>query len=116
MRAQRDNTVRYCPDWSTANKSGRRKNSEKQLSVSVRIELDSAKKKRKRRVKLYCTICHKFNHNTADCFKNPLNCTLDERLDERSVDDDSGDVGEYTYIDGDEFFGDGDQDGDEGIV
>ena len=123
--AQRDDTVRYCPDWSTANKSGRRKNSDKQLSVSERMELESAKKKRKRRVKLYCAICHKFNHNTAECFKNPINSTLDER----SLDDDSGDVGEYKYDDGDEFdvYGeglqldgeeveDGDQDGDEGTV
>jgi hypothetical protein len=28
---------------------------------------ESAKKKRKRRVKLFCTICQKFNHNTKDC-------------------------------------------------
>ena len=74
---------------------------------------------------MYCAICHKFNHNTAECFKNPINSTLDER----SLDDDSGDVGEYKYDDGDEFdvYGeglqldgeeveDGDQDGDEGTV
>jgi hypothetical protein len=117
--SQADDTVRYCPDWSTANKSGRRKNSEKQLSVSERMQLDSGKKKRKRRVKLYCAICHKFNHNTADCFKNPINCTLDDR----SVEYDSGDVGEYKYndddqlaLDGDELALDGDEDGDEGMV
>jgi len=30
-------------------------------------------KKRKRRVKYFCKICHKFNHNTQDCWKNPEN-------------------------------------------
>ncbi len=109
--ARADDTVRYCPDWSAANKSGRRKNSDKQLTVSERIELASASKKRKRRAKLYCKICHKFNHNTADCFKNPINCTLDERL----ADDDNCDEEEYNY-DEDELGQDGNQDGDQGTV
>jgi len=34
---------------------------------------ESAKKKRKRRVRYFCKICHKFNHNTQDCWKNPNN-------------------------------------------
>ena len=28
---------------------------------------------KKRRKTLWCEICHKFNHNTNDCFKNPSN-------------------------------------------
>lgn len=31
---------------------------------------ESAKKKRKRRSRMFCTICQKFNHNTESCWKN----------------------------------------------
>ena len=24
-------------------------------------------------VRMFCTICHKYNHNTKDCYKNPVN-------------------------------------------
>ena len=44
------------------------------------MELASSSKKRKRQVKLYCKICEKFNHNTAQCFKNPINRNLDDTL------------------------------------
>ncbi len=30
-------------------------------------------KKRKRPLRMFCRVCHKFNHNTEDCYKNPLN-------------------------------------------
>ena len=73
--------IRYCPDWSTAKKSGRPQKSEKILTLTDKMELASSSKKRKRRAKLYCKICHKFNHNTMDCFKNPINCRLDDKLD-----------------------------------
>ena len=45
------------------------------------IDLASSKKKRKRRPKMFCEICHKFNHTTVQCFKNPINCELDVRLE-----------------------------------
>ncbi len=32
---------------------------------------------RKRKKKMWCNICHKFNHNTRDCFKNPSNLPTD---------------------------------------
>ena len=63
------------------------------------MELASSSKKRKRRAKLYCEICHKFNHNTMDCFKNPINCRLDDTLDLVDLVDEKGD-----------------QDGDEGTA
>ncbi len=110
--AQADDLVRYCPDWSAINKSGRHKNSDKQLTLSERIELASASKKRKRRVKFYRKICHKFNHNTADCFKNPINYILDER----SADGDNCYEEEYNCNEDEELGQDGNQDVDEGTV
>jgi hypothetical protein len=31
---------------------------------------ESAKKKRKRKARMFCKICHRFNHNTEDCKMN----------------------------------------------
>ena len=31
---------------------------------------ESAKKKRKRKVRMWCEICHRFTHNTDDCLNN----------------------------------------------
>jgi hypothetical protein len=73
--------LRYCSDWSAPRKAGRPKKSDKILTVTEIIELASSKKKRKRRPKLFCKICHKFNHSTMQCFKNPINCILDVRLE-----------------------------------
>jgi hypothetical protein len=73
--------LRYCPDWSAPKKSGRPKKSDKVLTVTEIIDLASSKKKRKRRPKMFCKICHKFNHTTVQCFKNPINCYLDARLE-----------------------------------
>ena len=33
---------------------------------------ESAKKKRKRTNRMYCSICEKFNHNTKDCYKKQV--------------------------------------------
>ena len=30
---------------------------------------------------MFCTLCQKFNHNTKDCFKNPLNNMGDNDVD-----------------------------------
>ena len=62
----------FCPSWSAANKKGRPKKNERIKSVMDHIE-ESAKKKRKRKVKYFCKICHRFNHNTQDCWKNTKN-------------------------------------------
>jgi hypothetical protein len=61
-----------CPSWSAASKKGRPKKNERIKSVMDHIK-ESAKKKQKRRVRYFCKICQKFNHNTQDCWKNPKN-------------------------------------------
>jgi hypothetical protein len=85
--------LRYCPDWSTPKKSGRPKKSDKVLTVTEQIALASSKKKRKRWVKLFCEICHKFNHTTLQCFKNPINCNLDVILEGAQPGNDEGEEG-----------------------
>ena len=55
------------------------------MTLTDKMELASSSKKRKRQAKLYCKICEKFNHNTAQCFKNPINRNLEDTLGEISV-------------------------------
>ena len=50
------------------------------LTLTEKMVLVSFGKKRKHRVKLFCKICEKFNHITAECFKNPIYRNLDEML------------------------------------
>ena len=64
-----EDDLRFCPSWSAANKKGRPKKNERIKSVIDHIK-ESAKKKRKRRVRYFRKICQKFNHNTRDCWKN----------------------------------------------
>ena len=61
-----EDDLRFCPSWLAAKKKGRPKKNERIKSVTDHIE-ESAKKKRKRRVRYFCNICHEFNHNTQDC-------------------------------------------------
>ena len=77
--------LHFCLAWPVANKKRRPKKKECIKSVMDHIK-ESAKKKRKRREKLFCKICHTFNHNTKDCWKNPTN--------QSKLMMDSGDVGE----------------------
>ncbi len=62
----------YCPAWTAGNKKGRPKTNIHQKSVIDHIE-ELSNKKHKQRRKMFCNICQKFNHTTADCFKNPAN-------------------------------------------
>ena len=41
-------------------------------SVMDHIE-EAAKEKHKRRAWMFCKICHKLNHETDQCMKNPMN-------------------------------------------
>jgi hypothetical protein len=64
-------------------KRGRSKKREKQMTVMERGAA-SLHKKRKRRVKMWCEICKKWNHTTIQCRKNPgyyVNCELETSLD-----------------------------------
>ena len=78
--ARLDKKLRYCPDWSASDKPGRPKKNDKIMTLTDKMELASSSKKRKRQNKLYCKICEKFNHNTAQCYKNPINRNLDDTL------------------------------------
>ena len=67
-----DERWRYCSLWMSAKKKGRPKVNVCEKSVVDFIK-ELVKKKQTRRMKIYCRICHKFHHNTADCFQNPTN-------------------------------------------
>ena len=64
--------LRYCPAWMAPKKAGRPKANVREKSLNDLIK-ESAKKMRNRRTKMFCKICEKFNHNTADCYNNPAN-------------------------------------------
>ena len=55
----------------------------------------ASNKKRKSRVKMFCKICEKWNHNTLQCFKKPNNCKLDKTLEvvDEIVENEDGDEG-----------------------
>ena len=67
-----DELLHYCPSWAAVKKKGRPKTTQHQKSVSNHIQ-ESLVKKRKRRLWMFCWVCHKFNHNSEYCYKNPLN-------------------------------------------
>ena len=89
-----EDRLRYCPSWTAAKKKGRPKADNREKSLVDHIA-DSAKKKRgSRRTKLYCRICHKFDHNMVDCFQNPGNqqSTLKEATDDVGEEGQEGNV------------------------
>jgi hypothetical protein len=90
---------KYCPDWSMGKKRGRSKKREKQMTVMERGAA-SSHKKCKRRVKMWCKICEKWNHTTLQCWKNTgnyvnrdLETSLDAILDVTSGDEKDGNEG-----------------------
>ncbi len=66
----------YCPSWSGPNKSGRpnKKDEKRKRGVMDHIEKAGMIKKRKKR--MFCQICQKFNHVTKDCYKNSHNLNI----------------------------------------
>lgn len=68
-----EDDIVYCPAWTAANKKGRPKKNARMKSIMDHIE-ESAKKKRKRKVKMFCKHCQKFNHTTEQCYllKKPI--------------------------------------------
>jgi hypothetical protein len=62
-RHSRDELLRYCPVWSAAAKKGCPKKHKRRKSIMDHIK-ESAKKKRKRTNRMFCSICEKFNHIT----------------------------------------------------
>ena len=56
---------------------------------------------RRRRKFLWCDICHKFNHNTRDCYKNEDNWSVNDNA--LPVDDLNDDLtGTEMAVDGEE--------------
>ncbi len=86
--AHRHGEMRYCPDWTAGGKRGHPKKTDKVMTVMGHIKVAS-NKKRKRRVKMFCKICEKWN------FKNPNNCKLDKTLEavDEKWDNEDGDEG-----------------------
>jgi hypothetical protein len=66
-----DDALRYYPVWSAPGKKGRPKKDERRKGVMDHIK--ESGKKRKQTNRMYCSICQKFNHIAANCYKNPLN-------------------------------------------
>ena len=73
-----EDNIRYCPDWLAPKKAGRPKKNHRELGVSDHVE--SGAKKRKK--KMFCKLCHKFNHDTIDCYRNPNNARNDQGIPE----------------------------------
>jgi hypothetical protein len=67
-----EDDLRYCPAWTAGNKKGWPWKNIHQKSVLDLIE-ELFNNKRKWRRKMFCNICQKFIHTTADYFKNPAN-------------------------------------------
>ena len=66
-----EDSLFYCPTWTTGIKKGRPKANALEKGISDYIK-DSGKKGT-RTVRYFCKICYKYNHNTKDCYKNPVN-------------------------------------------
>ena len=90
----------YCPSWTVARKLGRPKKNVREKSVMDHIN-KAAKKKCKRQARMFCKICHRFDHTTEGCFKNSKN-----RLGEGGENDGDGNV------DGEQGLAERDKDGD----
>jgi hypothetical protein len=59
-----NNSIRYCPDWTAPNKAERPKKGARRKSA---LEVAHGKGKKKHKT-LFCTICSKYNHTTANCY------------------------------------------------
>ena len=82
-----------CKEEGTAQEECPRK------SVTDLIEESAKKKKRTRRIKLYCRICCKHNHNTVDCYQNPANEENDQAKQQKPLEN----VMEESDEDGEEW-------------
>jgi hypothetical protein len=67
-----DESLCYCPSWVAGKKKGRPKSDVREKGVTDHVQ-ELGKKTHKRRVRMFCKLCQKFNHDTKDCFKNPVN-------------------------------------------
>ena len=90
-----DHNLRYCPDWTANQKSGRPKKDKREKSV---LESATGSKGTKRetglkRAQRYCQICGKYNHITNECWKlgsNALDTAITEEGDGALIDGTEG--------------------------
>jgi hypothetical protein len=82
--------IQYCPEWLAPSKAGRSKKNERKMGPTDYIAASSKKRKTKR----FCSICHKFNHNTIDCYQNPMNARTQGDVPEYGapVDGETGEI------------------------
>ena len=67
--AQANDKLRYCPAWLAARKKGWPKMDVNEKSVTDLIEESAKKKKRARRIRLFCNICFKHKITETDLSK-----------------------------------------------
>jgi hypothetical protein len=60
-----DDSMRYCPSWSTPNKAGRPSKGKRKLSA---LEKSQGKKKNPKPLTRFCQICRGFSHRTINCW------------------------------------------------
>ena len=65
-----DDTIRYCPAWSAANKSGRLAKSKRKQSA---IEIAQGMKRKPKYLTRFCKNFRGFSHRTIDCWLQEKN-------------------------------------------
>ena len=60
-----DDTIRYCPAWSAANKPGRLAMGKRKLSA---LKTAQGMKRKPKYLTKFCHICREFSHRTIDCW------------------------------------------------
>jgi hypothetical protein len=65
-----DDTIRYCPAWSAANKPGRPAKGKQKLSA---LETAQGMKRKPKYLTRFCQICRGFSHRTIDCWLQEKN-------------------------------------------
>jgi tyrosyl-tRNA synthetase len=65
-----DDTIRYCPAWSAANKPGRPAKGKRKLSA---LETAQGIKRKPKYLTRFCQICRGFSHRMIDCWLQEKN-------------------------------------------
>jgi hypothetical protein len=60
-----DDTIRYCPAWSTANKPGHLAKGKRKL---LALETAQGMKRKPKHLTRFCQICRGFSHRTINCW------------------------------------------------
>jgi hypothetical protein len=65
-----DDTIHYCPAWSTPNKAGRPPKGKCKLSA---LEIAQGNKRKPKHLTRFCQICTVFSHRTINCWHQEKN-------------------------------------------